>query len=199
MELRAEITFPKSRQPRLEIEFGEEESSDDSLTLGLKGVLNKTLADLLNVGYIFASETVAVGGFKNMQLDDATFFTETTLKLTGKNGELDNFFPEKVHSFRVFKLAGGSLGVQCKIELKGAFDPLVDFFRKHREGFTYSITPRQKELFEGGTRVDLSEVEPEKKRGRGRPKKFIAIDGSPVEQEQSTEEEIPVPFEPLIQ
>jgi hypothetical protein len=50
------------------------------------------------------------------------------------------------------------LNVQFKARTTGRLQEILDFFRANRgDGFTISIKPRQGDLFDGGTRVALSE------------------------------------------
>ena len=197
MELRQELVFKSSKGPKLELDIPDEDGPD-KVTLGLKAVLNKTLATSLNVDWMFASETVAYPGMKDATLDSDVSFTDVELKLVGSDGELNTFYPERVYSWRVFAMSSGQLGVQCKISMEGHLDECLDFLRQHRsaEGFTFIIKSRQGELFEGGTRVDLSE---QPKRGRGRPKKVQAIsEPEPVEEAAEVEELSPFAEEEVL-
>lgn len=190
MELRQELLFKASKGPKLELTLPEKEGDDDKLTLGLKGQFNKTLAESLGVGWMFAAETTAHSGLKDGNLSGDIAFSDVELKLKGAHGELDTFYPEKVHSYRVYSAGAGSLGIQCKIDITGDFNVLLEFFRKHMvDGFDFIIRSRQQELFDGGTRVDMSaDVEPSdppevdrshenapKGGRRGRPKKVQDI------------------------
>lgn len=162
MELRTELLFKASRGPKLELTLPDEEGEADKLTLGLKGALNKSLATELGIGWMYASETVAHGGLKDAKLNNDIAFTDCELKLLGDQGELDTFFPEKIYSFRAFAIGGAGLGIQCRVDISGDFNDILDFFRRHiSTGFEFIIKPRQGKLFEGGTRVELGESDEE--------------------------------------
>lgn len=193
MELRNELWFKAARGPKLELTLPDKEGEPDKLTLGLKAAFNAKLAAELGVEWMFATETVAHSGLKDAKLNNDIAFTDCELKLRGDQGELDTFFPEKIYSFRVFAIGGAGFGIQCKVDITGDFNAILDFFRKHvADGFEFIIKSRQGVLFEGGTRVDLAEDKPEDvapegeidrsyenkpapTRGRGRPRKVVDI------------------------
>lgn len=162
MQLRNELVFQAARGPKLELTLPDKEGEEDKLTLGLKAAFNSTLATELGVEWMFATETVAHRGLKDAKLENSIAFTDCELKLRGGQGELDTFFPEKIYGFRVFAIGGAGLGIQCKVDVTGDFNDILNFFRSHiADGFEFIIKGRQGELFEGGTRVDMSEDTPE--------------------------------------
>lgn len=161
MELHEELVFKASKGPKLEIEIPED-AAQDKLTLGLKGAFNKALATALGVEWLFASDTVGNPGLKDCTLKSDIAFSDVELKLIAESGDVNTFYPEKIHTFRCFASGGGGLGVQCRIDINGHLDEILDFFRNHRSsGFEFRIKSRQGELFDGGTRVDMSGDEPD--------------------------------------
>jgi hypothetical protein len=157
MDLREELIFKSSKGPKLELQIPEEEGVDDKLTLGLKGAFNKSLAATLGVDWLFASDTVAQPGLKDGNLKSDIAFNDIELKLVPESGDPSSFYIERVHAFRVFASGGGSLGIQCKIDMTGHLDEVLDFFRAHRSsGFEFRLKARQNGLFGDGTRVDMS-------------------------------------------
>lgn len=157
MELREELLFGNSRGAKLEIELGTSDGEEEQITLGLKAVLTKTVADALNVGWVFASDTTSHGGFKDMNLEKSTQFADLQLKMVAETSELETLFPTNVYSFKVSRLPGGSPAIECKVDIDGNTDAVLEFLRQNRsDGFSFMLKPRQQELFEGGTRVDLA-------------------------------------------
>lgn len=205
MKLRNELVFKAARGPKLELTLPDKEGEPDKLTLGLKAAFNSTLAAELGVDWMFATETVAHSGLKDAKLNNDIAFADCELKLRGGQGELDTFFPERIYNFRAFAIGGAGLGIQCKVDITGDFNDILDFFRKHvADGFEFIIKGRQGELFEGGTRVEMTEEQaqesfetltdaeggvdrsyenkPAPSRGKGRPKgsrnKVVEIGGT---------------------
>jgi hypothetical protein len=199
MDLREELVFKAAKGPKLELTLPEEEGEQDKLTLSLKGQFTKTVAAVLGVDWMFAGETTGHSGMKDCNLSRDISFADCELKLKGAHGELDTFFPDTVYGFRAFAAGGASLGIQCKVDITGDFNVLLDFFRKHMaDGFQFSIRSRQGQLFEGGTRVNMSpEQEPsdppsdevdrshENKPKGGRRKKITPINVEAVASESS--------------
>ena len=157
MDLHGEIVVKDGRRPRVEIEIPEAEGTDDILTLGLKGRLTRGVADTLGINYLCCGDGAAPhDGFKAANLEIS--LVDMQLKLKGPNSELDMFLPEVINGFRVYRIGDSGMGIQCKATTNGRLQEILDFFRKHRgDGFEFSIKPRQGNLFEGGTRVEMSE------------------------------------------
>jgi hypothetical protein len=155
MELRGVIQVSGAKRPGLEIMIPEQADKPDFLTLRLKGVLTPEVADIIGCAWVYRDGTPQ-DGFKEMTLD--VVFVDFELKLSGESGELDTYYPEKAYQWRVYHKGETKLGVQCKIDMNGNFEPIIDFFRKNRaDGFSWFIKSRQGELFEGGTRVAMSD------------------------------------------
>jgi len=156
MTIRDEIRIQEAKRPGLEITIPEAEG-DDILTLRLKGRLTPTIASVLECDYLYTEQGSPHDGFKETTL--AITLADMDLKLIGGDGkEVNNFFPEQIFGFRIYRSGDTTLNVQFKARTTGRLQEILDFFRANRgDGFTISIKPRQGELFDGGTRVALSE------------------------------------------
>lgn len=180
-QLRSELTFKDSYCPKIGIEIPKEPDAPDNLTLTLKAELTPEIADALGIGYVYIGQTsLPEDGFRDMHLQAK--LSDVELKLKSAAGEIDTLYPELISKFFVFRIGDAKLGVRCEAETVGNFNDILDFFRSNREGFEVIIRSRQGDLFEGGTRVEMSsESTPESKeagtpkRGRGRPKKSDAV------------------------
>ena len=156
MTIRDEIIIQEAKRPGLEITIPEAEG-DDILTLRLKGRLTPTIASVLECDYLYTEQGSPHDGFKETTL--AITLADMDLKLIGGDGkEVNNFFPERIFGFRIYRSGDTTLNVQFKARTTGRLQEILDFFRANRgDGFTISIKPRQGDLFDGGTRVALSE------------------------------------------
>ena len=155
MQIRDEIIIREGRRPGLEITIPDE--GDDILVLRLKGKLTPTVAEILGCGYLYDASGNPHEGFKDTNLD--TTLPDMDLRLIGgDNREINNFFPELIFSLRIYRVGDTGLGIQFKAKTTGRLQEILDFFRANRgDGFTISIKSRQGDLFDGGTRVALSE------------------------------------------
>jgi hypothetical protein len=159
MQLTDDLIFIVSGSPSLKTEIPED-PAHDRVVLELKGVLTKTAADQLGVGWAFLSETTANGGLRDGNLIKDTNLTDIELRIFDANdGSVESFFPDKAYNWKITSLGGGGLCASCKIDIGGNWDRLLDFLRSHRSGFQWTLRPRQKNLFEGGDRVDMSATE----------------------------------------
>ena len=156
MTIRDEIIIQEAKRPGIEITIPEAEG-DDILTLRLKGRLTPTIASVLECDYLYTEQGSPHDGFKETTL--AITLADMDLKLIGGDGkEVNNFFPEQIFGFRIYRSGDTTLNVQFKARTTGRLQEILDFFRANRgDGFTISIKPRQGDLFDGGTRVALSE------------------------------------------
>jgi len=155
MQLRDEIIIREAKRPGIEITIPDE--GDDILVLRLKGNLTPTIAVVLQCDYLYDQNGNPHDGFKDTNLD--TVLNDMDLRLIGGDKqEINNFFPESIFGFRIYRSGENALSIQFKAKTTGRLQEILDFFRANRgDGFTISIRPRQGELFEGGTRVAASE------------------------------------------
>ena len=154
MQLSEDLVFLSSGVPSIDTEIPED-PAHDKVTVCLKGVLTKTTAAALKVDWIFASETVAFGGLRDGNLSKDTNLTDVELRLFHESGDLCSFYPDKAHSWKISAIGGGGWAAQCKIDVGGNGDEILDFFRNHRLGFQWTLRPRQANLFDGGDRVEM--------------------------------------------
>ena len=156
MDIRAEIVIKEAKRPGLEITIPETEG-DDILVLKLKGRLTPQVAAILACDYLYTDSGSPQEGFKETVLTIS--LVDMTLTLASSDGKaLDSFYPEQIFGFRIYKASENVLSLQFKARTTGRLQEILDFFRNNRgEGFTISIKPRQGNLFEGGTRVEMSE------------------------------------------
>lgn len=91
------------------------------------------------------------------------------LSLPSSGGGFDNYYPEKVYKFKILRVPGDDDDdlLEFRVHIRTPRDDaskirdLVDFHLKFLKGtFECALQPRQGELFEGGTRVNVA---PEKK------------------------------------
>jgi len=190
-ELIQVLRFSNSRKPKITIEFPEEDEATGNLTLVLKATLSPDIAQALSVPYVYVAATsLPEDGFKTMNL--TATLKDVDLTLGGADGELDTMSVESISKFKITREEDVNLGVSCEIEMNGNYLPIIDFFAAHHKGFEFVIRSRQGNLFEEGTRVDMTGEEGDDfeadlkaaseavelpgaiapmKRGRGRPKK----------------------------
>ena len=154
MQLSEDLVFLSSGVPSIDTEIPED-PAHDKVTVCLKGVLTKTTAAALKVDWIFASETVAFGGLRDGNLSKDTNLTDVELRLFHEDGTLESCYPDKAHSWKISAIGGGGWAAQCKIDVGGNGDAILDFFRNHRLGFQWTLRPRQANLFDGGDRVEM--------------------------------------------
>jgi hypothetical protein len=155
MELHGELLIVNSKRPGLEITIPESAEKGDFLTLKLRGDMSKAVAELLECDYLYVGDTPQPG-FKEITLD-ATL-VDMELKLIGKDDGVNTYYPESIYGFRVYRKGENELGISCKVDMNGHYEPIIDFFRANRtDGFKFVVRPRQGQLFDGGTRVALSE------------------------------------------
>ena len=155
---RSELLIANSKRPGLEITIPEGTDQDDFLTLKLKGDMTPGVAELLACEYLYVNNTPQ-GGFKEVTLD--LTFADVELKLLDGSDGVHTYYPESIYGWRVYRKGEGQLGVQCKVDMHGHYEPILDFFRANRsDGFKFIIRSRQGELFEGGTRSASTTDEP---------------------------------------
>jgi hypothetical protein len=156
MDIRAEIVIREAKRPSLEIAIPETEG-DDILILKLKGRLTPQVAAILACDYLYTDQGSPQEGFKETVLTIS--LVDMTLTLASSDGNaLDSFYPEQIFGFRIYKAGENALNCAFKCKTTGRLQEILDFFRANRgEGFTISIKPRQGDLFEGGSRVAMSE------------------------------------------
>jgi hypothetical protein len=157
MEIKAEIVIREAKRPGLEIVIPETEG-DDILTLKLKGRLTPQVAAILQCDYLYTSGGSPQDGFKDTNLTISLVDMILTLASADGKAVMDSFYPEQIFGFRVYKVGENALNIQFRARTTGRLQEILDFFRANRgEGFTISIKPRQGELFDGGTRVEMSD------------------------------------------
>lgn len=156
--LHTELHFAGSKKPKITIEIPPAPDSPDKLTLGLRAMLTPQIATELGCEWAYVpGSTVAQENLKQSALEG--ILTDVELRLKGSDDTIiDTIYPESISAFSIFKVGGGQLGISMTVSTAGNFDPLLDFFRRNRsEGFEFFVRSRQGELFEGGTRVEVSE------------------------------------------
>ena len=161
MQLTDDLIFQVIGNPKIDFETTKDPAQDKAV-VEIKGVFTKTSAALLGVDWIFASETVANSGMRGGNLIKEASLVDVELRLFCEtDGAVESFMPELCHSWKVSAIDGGGWSAQCKIDVGGNGDRLLDFFRQHRQGFQWTLRPRQANLFDGGTRVDMTPDTPE--------------------------------------
>ena len=157
MDIRAELVIKDGKRPGIEIVIPDTEG-DDQLTLKLKGRLTPQVAAILQCDYLYTGSGSPHDGFKDTNLTVSLVDMILTLATNDGQKAMDSFYPEQIFGFRVYKAGENALSVQFKAKTTGRLQEILDFFRANRgEGFTISIKPRQGDLFEGGSRVAMSD------------------------------------------
>ena len=157
MDIKAELVIKEGKRPGLEITIPETEG-DDILVLKLKGRLTPQVAAILQCDYLYTSGGSPQDGFKDTNLTVSLVDMILTLASADGKAVMDSFYPEQIFGFRVYKVGENALNIQFRARTTGRLQEILDFFRANRgEGFTISIKPRQGDLFDGGTRVEMSD------------------------------------------
>lgn len=153
------LLFEGGSKPKVSVEFPSDETKPDSLELNLSASFTHEHGKALDCAYLFLKNGHVVSGFTKHTLDDS--IEDAQIKMIGKDGEMDTFFPEDIDKLVVTRGDAGTI-ISMRITTNGHFDPFIEFFRANRtNGFSFEIAPRQAELFDGGERVNMSETKEE--------------------------------------
>lgn len=118
--------------------------------------LPKELARALGCTYIYDNEITDVSLAHELK--------ETEIVLPsadGKDGAAFSFFPDVVYKFKAQKRDEG-YSMQCRVHVSTRIEELHELLKSYDGDGNLDILlrPRQGELFEGGTRVEREEYEP---------------------------------------
>jgi hypothetical protein len=123
-----------------------------TLNFTFRSTLTEELAAALHCSFIMDQE-----GVDSASLGHELIGTELLLPTPGVDGATESFFPESISGFKVASKEGGHT-VQAKVVIATRIDELDAAFKALRGApVDLSVKPRQGELFEGGTRVEMSD------------------------------------------
>jgi hypothetical protein len=131
--------------------FNRTEPSVHEMQFTLKAVLSEELAEALRCSSIYHEEDTKVITLTHKLKD-----TEILLPTPGLDGELTSFFPDSIYGFKATQ-DDGEYGIACSVRVSSRVDELHEIFKAYEDGITVTVKPRQGELFDGGTRVEMSE------------------------------------------
>jgi hypothetical protein len=120
----------------------------------VRGKLTQQLAAALGCKFVYASDVDALS--LGHELKD----TEILLPIAGgeesEKPETASFFPDVVYKFKVAKQDDG-FSVQCLVHISVRIDELHEILKGYSGdgGLEIQLRPRQGNLFDGGTRVEM--------------------------------------------
>ena len=110
----------------------------------------------LNCGYIYR-DGIPVEGLEDVALEAQLRDMELHLPTAHDRKQFDCYFPELIHRIKIKRVEDAKFEVVFRIHearRRADLDALLESVNK--DSFECAIRPRQGELFEGGTRVDVS-------------------------------------------
>jgi hypothetical protein len=155
MHLQEEMAFDAVKVKSIAITSAE----DPGVVVEVYTVLPTKHAKLLRVDFLMNGSVVReqiTGLAVNVNLEDIE-----VLLPSGIREDHDSYFAETIEKIQVKRTEQGQLGASFRFHLPLAdADSIIDFFRKYNKvQFAMSLRSRQGELFQGGTRVSVSEGE----------------------------------------
>jgi hypothetical protein len=131
-------TFDRTEQDGLKMRF----------TINAK--LPKELAEALRCTSIYDDDT------GKMELLHKLKDTEILFPTPGLEGDLTSIFPDVIYKFKATR-DDTAFRIACNVHVSSRVDELHEIFKAYEDGITVTVRPRQGELFDGGTRVEMSE------------------------------------------
>jgi hypothetical protein len=131
--------------------FNRIEPSVHEMQFTLKAVLSEELAEALRCSSIYREEDTKVITLTHKLKD-----TEILLPTPGLAGELTSFFPDSIYGFKATQ-DDGECSIACSVRVSSRVDELHEIFKAYENAIAVTVKPRQGELFDGGTRVEMSE------------------------------------------
>ena len=117
----------------------------------------------LNCAYIYR-DSIPVEGLEDVALEAQLRDMELHLPTAHDRQQFDCYFPELIHRIKIKRVEDAKFEVIFRIHearRRADLDALLEAVNKN--SFECAILPRQGELFEGGTRVDVSGASKQKK------------------------------------
>lgn len=154
MDLRRILQFTEARIEK----FSVTPADDVKGVLGIAATMTREHAETLNCDYLLNGTVVREGLGDSIPLDIELQNVELHLP------ERSTMFPETVHKLKLRRIPDAKFELAFLAHLpEHNILELVEFVTKtNKDSFECAIRSRQGELFEGGTRVDLSSEPKEK-------------------------------------
>jgi hypothetical protein len=151
VELRRILQFDEARIEK----FSVTPADDIKGVIGIAATMTREHAETLNCDYLLNGTVVREGLGDSVPLDIELQNVELHFP------ERSTMFPETVHKFKLRRIPDAKFEIAFLAHLPAHLIlELAEFVEKtNKDTFACAIRSRQGELFEGGTRVDLSEKE----------------------------------------
>lgn len=118
-------------------------------------------AEALGCAYIY-KDGVPVADLDSAAIDGKLRDMELRLPSSTNLSDSDTYFPELIHKFKVKRVADAKYEVSFRVHEAGRRADLESLLTAiNKDIFPIFLKPRQGTLFEGGTRVEMSEDTPE--------------------------------------
>jgi hypothetical protein len=126
--------------------------------LVLRAPLTREHAETLGVDYLLNGTVVREGVGDTIPLSIELQDVSVHLPTRGEDAGYTTYFPELLHKLKLHKVDGGQFELSFRAHLPAAtvHDALDLLLSLKKDPFEMAIRSRQGELFEGGTRVELS-------------------------------------------
>ena len=161
MELRERLNFNDARIVQIAAYPSEK---GVKCVLMLAASLLPDHAERLQCSYIYKSG-VPVEGLEDVALDGQLRDMELHLPTAHDRKQFDCYYPELIHRIKIKRIEDAKFEVVFRIHearRRADLDCLLEAVNK--DTFECAIRPRQGELFEGGTRVEVSATETKKRK-----------------------------------
>jgi hypothetical protein len=113
-------------------------------------------AKLLGCDYIY-KKGVPVPDLDGVKLDGQLRDVELHLPTSFDRKQFDTYFPELIHKFSLTRIEDAKFEVRFRVHEASRCSDLLSLLESvNKDSFECAIRPRQGELFEGGTRVEMS-------------------------------------------
>lgn len=168
MELRKRLSFSDARIESITLVPTEKEPK---CVLLMAASLLPDAAELLGCDWAY-KEGIPREGLQDLALNGILRDVELHLPTGSDMAQYESYFPELIHKFKLKRVQDAKLEVTFRVHETRRFADLLELLAAvNKESFEAAIRPRQGELFEGGTRVDLSGGEDQAGQARDRQPK----------------------------
>lgn len=144
--------------------------------LHLSAPMTKEAAKALKLDYVYTNGggVIPREGLDGLSLDYELTDQELSIPTSLEKGVFTTLYPDLIHKFKLARIEDAQFELSLRAHITGALGEVLDFFvSQNKQTFEFAIRPRQGELFEGGTRVEMTSEKPEGKKGekaqKGKP------------------------------
>ena len=151
------LTFSKARIEGLDLTT----SDDIKGVMVLSAPMTREHAEILGVDYLLNGTVVREGLGNNIPLSIELQSVSLHLPMATDLQQSSTYYPDIIHKLRLSRTEDAQFEITMRAHIPGgqSQEALAFLYAVKKDTFEMAIRSRQGELFEGGTRVDLSEKE----------------------------------------